>query len=79
MCYITATELKNNLGHYLELAQKEDIYVTKNKKVIAVLSNPEDKALNNFLSLRGILKNGETDNLDYDEIIGQEIMKRCGF
>lgn len=27
---ITASELKNNLGKYLELAQTEDIYITKN-------------------------------------------------
>ena len=38
MCYITATELKNNLGHYLELSSKEDVFITKNGKPIAVLS-----------------------------------------
>lgn len=27
---ITASELKNNLGKYIELAETEDIYVTKN-------------------------------------------------
>ena len=29
---ITASELKNNLGKYIELAEHEDIYVTKNGK-----------------------------------------------
>jgi len=39
---ITATELKKNLGKYLELASKEDIAITKNGKVIAVLKTPDD-------------------------------------
>ena len=37
---ITATELKENLGKYLQLASTEEIYITKNGKVIAKLSNP---------------------------------------
>lgn len=32
---ITATELKNNLGRYLLLAAQEDVFITKNGKVIA--------------------------------------------
>lgn len=36
---ITATELKGNLGKYLELADREDIYVTKNGRQIAKLTN----------------------------------------
>lgn len=37
---ITATELKTNLGKYLMLAETEDIYITRNGKVVAKLSNP---------------------------------------
>lgn len=32
---ITATEFKMNLGKYLMLSQTEDIYITKNGKVVA--------------------------------------------
>lgn len=39
---ITATEFKKNLGKYLELAEKEDIMITKNGKTIAVLKNPKN-------------------------------------
>ena len=39
---ITATELKKNLGKYLEMAEKEDILITKNGKVIAILKNPKN-------------------------------------
>ena len=37
---ITATELKSNVGRYLSRAASEDVYVTKNGKVIAAITNP---------------------------------------
>ena len=43
MCYVTATELKNNLSLYLEKADAEDVYVTKNNKVIGISA---DSAIN---------------------------------
>ena len=41
---ITATELKINLGKYLMLAETEDIYITRNGKVVAKLSNQIGRA-----------------------------------
>ena len=52
---ITATELKLNLGKYLMLAEEEDIYITKNGKVIAKLSNPYQNRVDLAKSLFGIL------------------------
>ena len=52
---ITATELKNNLGKYLMLAATEDIFVTKNGKVVAKISNPYQDRVNIATSLFGIL------------------------
>ena len=52
---ITATELKLNLGKYLLLAETEDIYITKNGKVIAKLSNPNQDRVEIANSLFGIL------------------------
>ena len=52
---ITATELKMNLGKYLMLAEKEDIYITKNGKVIAKLTNPFQDRVDMAKSLFGIL------------------------
>ena len=52
---ITATELKNNLGKYLMLAATEDIFVTKNGKVVAKISNPHQDRVNIAKSLFGIL------------------------
>jgi antitoxin (DNA-binding transcriptional repressor) of toxin-antitoxin stability system len=50
---ITATELKENLSKYLLLAATEDIYITKNGKTIAKLSNPYQDRLDIAESLFG--------------------------
>ena len=55
--YLTATQFKNNFGEYMELASKEDIYVTKNNKIIAKVSNPFVDKVQIAESLFGILPN----------------------
>ena len=55
MMSITATELKSNLGKYLLLAATEDIFITKNGKVISKLSNPHQDRVDMAKSLFGIL------------------------
>ena len=75
---ITATELKNNLGKYISMADTEDIIITKNGNGVARLTNAKDSKLLALRSLRGVLKDKEM-NLDnarkerlskyYDEII----------
>ena len=52
---ITATELKLNLGKYLRLAESEDVYITRNGKVIAKLSNPYQDRVDAVKSLYGFL------------------------
>ena len=52
---ITATELKQNLGRDLLLAATEDVYITKNGKVVAKLSNPNQDRVNMAKSLFGVL------------------------
>ena len=52
---ITATELKQNLGRYLLLAATEDVYITKNGKVVAKLSNTNQDRVNMAKSLFGVL------------------------
>ena len=41
---VTATEFKKNLGKYLEMVAKEDIVITKNGNIIAVLKSPSEIA-----------------------------------
>lgn len=59
---ITATELKKNLGKYLLLSAREDVYITKNGKVVAKLTNPNQNRVDTARSLFGILP--ENANLE---------------
>ena len=52
---ITATEFKMNLGKYLTLSQTEDIYITRNGKVVAKLSNPNQDRVDIAKSLFGVI------------------------
>jgi len=37
---VTATQFKTNIGYYLDTVSEDDIYITKNGKVVARLSSP---------------------------------------
>ena len=52
---ITATELKKNMGKYLLMAEKEDVYITKNGKMIAKLTSPFQNKREIAEALFGIL------------------------
>ncbi|MDD6825141.1 MAG: type II toxin-antitoxin system prevent-host-death family antitoxin [Oscillospiraceae bacterium] len=67
---VTATELKMNLGKYLLLAETEDIYITKNGKVIAKLTNPNQDRVDIANSLFGILPADITFEEARDERLG---------
>lgn len=64
---ITATELKNNLGKYLELALTEDIVVMKNGRAQAVLSSPYKTKTDILKSLRGCIPQDKTFEEMMDE------------
>jgi prevent-host-death family protein len=50
---ITATEFKTNFSKYLLLAASEDVYITRNGKTIAKLTNPYQDRLDIAESLFG--------------------------
>ena len=52
---ITATELKNNLSKYLEMAQAEEVLISKNGRLAAKLSSPFTSRVEAARSLIGIL------------------------
>lgn len=52
---VTATEFKTNLGRYLEIAAKQDVFITKNGKSIARLTSPAINKLELLDSLVGIV------------------------
>ena len=66
----TATELKQNLSKYLLMAEREDVYITRNGKVVAKLSNPYQDRVDMAKSLFGILPG--------DMIIEQARSERLG-
>ena len=57
---ISITELNNNLSKYLQLSATEDIFITKNGKIISKLTNPFQERVEIAKSLFGILPPDET-------------------
>ena len=58
---VTATEFKTNLGKYLSMVTEQDIYITKNGKNIAKLTNPAVDKVAVLDSLVGILPPDASD------------------
>ena len=69
---VTATELKNNLGKYLLLSATEDIFITKNGKVVAKLTNPYEDRVKTVKSLFGILPKDADIEAARQERLGQD-------
>lgn len=67
---ITATELKSNLSKYLILSATEDVYITRNGKVISKLTNPFRERVDIAKSLFGILPDNVTEEEARDERLG---------
>ena len=68
---VTATEFKTNFGKYLDMVTKEDIFITRNGKIIAKVINPQVSAVD---SLRGMLKNAPSD-IDLDSLREERLSK----
>ncbi len=68
---ITATEFKTNMGKYLLLASKEDIFITKNGKPVAKLTSPYQQKLDVVESLFGVVPNSIT----LDEVREERLKK----
>ena len=75
MCYVTITELRNNLSYYLTKATEEDVFVTKNGEVIVCLTNPKLKSL---MELDGVLSSidFQTSEVKDDEALFNELNKK---
>lgn len=69
---VTATELKKNLGKYLLLSAQEDIYITKNGKVVAKLTNPHQNRVETAKELFGILPKDADIDVARDERLANE-------
>lgn len=58
---ITATEFKLNLGKYLNLVHTEDIWITRNGKMIAKMVNPNISSVD---AISGVLTGKVPDDTD---------------
>ena len=73
---ITATELKKNLGKYLELSKTQDISISKNGKIIAKLSSPKEDKLAIMERLKGCM--GNVDDIDWDKERYERLTEKYG-
>lgn len=64
---ITATELKNNVSKYLNISKTEDVFITKNGKVISKLTSPFNNRIENLRSIFGILPSDIDEKAILDE------------
>lgn len=73
MCVITATELKQNLGKYIEMSKDEDIIVKKNGKIVTMLTTPEMRPskLEDLLSFAGAC-----EYVDYEKLLDERDIDR---
>ena len=70
---VTATEFKMNMGKYLSLASRRDIYITKNGQRIAKLTNPSPDRVAMLDSLVGIAKAGD---VTLDDMRGERLERQ---
>lgn len=68
---ITATELKANLSKYLLLAATEDVFITRNGKTIAKLTNPFQNRVDVVNALFGSIPSDMTLEESRAERLGQ--------
>ncbi|MBQ6384251.1 MAG: type II toxin-antitoxin system prevent-host-death family antitoxin [Clostridia bacterium] len=68
---VTATEFRTNLGHYLKQVLTEDIWITKNGKTIAKLTNPNVSGVD---SIAGILKKQIPDDTDRNSLKEERLL-----
>ena len=61
---ISATELKMNLGHFLEMSGQEDIHITRNGKIVAKLVRDEPSVV---MQMSGFLAK-KTGDAEYKKI-----------
>ena len=71
---ITATKFKTSIGHYLDNISEEDVYITKNGKMIAKLSDPMRDKMSILNSLAGILPR---NHISLEDAKMERIMKRA--
>jgi len=71
---ITATQFKANIGHYLDSVINDDVYITKNGKIAALLSDPRKEKKSLLDSIAGICA---ANPVSLEEIKMERILRRA--
>ena len=75
MRQVTATEFKANFGKYTELAEREDILITKSGKSVLKVSAVKQDKVKDMESLFGVVPwNGE--DIDIKQIKAERLAKK---
>ena len=76
---ITLTELKGNLGKYIQMSEKEDILITKNGKIISRLTEPFAKRKDKMEKQRiakELIGSAKGEYMSLDDIRAERLAKR---
>ena len=74
---ITATELKENLGKYLSLAETEDIQITKNGRNTVTISNSHKDRVKAMQTIFNIPK--AENSISDDDLRYERLTKKLGY
>ena len=71
---VTATEFKKNIGRYLDLAQANDVLITKHGVAVAKLSKPQPS--DKLMLLNGLVGIASNADADKDKIRQERLAKQ---
>ena len=76
MIKVSMSEMKKKFDYYIELAQKEDILITKYGKPVAIM-----RGLQKEVDIDALVGkyNPEGKDVDPDKLLEDAIMEKCGF
>ena len=71
---VTATQFKTNIGHYLDtVGERKEVYITKNGKMVAKLSDPMQDKMSILNALVGIIPK---NHISLEDAKMERILKR---
>lgn len=69
---VTATEFKLNFGKYLDLLRTEDIWITRNGKIVAKMINPNVSSVD---LISGVLSGRVSPDIDRHSLREERLSK----
>jgi prevent-host-death family protein len=73
---VTATEFKSNIGKYLTLVMKEDIFITKNGKSVAKLTSAKQDKAAVMESLFGVVPQGDSEDISIKRFKAERLARK---